>query len=78
MGVEVVVFQGGSVVAKSLTTNPLLMLLIRDILQFTFQVPASSPKSFSCVTFFCKSVYPDLFQVPPALFSGHDPFPQGE
>ena len=54
MGVEVVVFQGGSVVAKSLTTNPLLMLLIRDILQFTFQVPPSSPKSFSCATFFCK------------------------
>ena len=47
VGVEVLVFQGGSVVAKSLTTNPLLMLLIRDILQFTFQVPPSSHKSFS-------------------------------
>ena len=42
VGLEVFVFQGGSVLAKTLATNPLLMLLIRDILQFSFQVKSSN------------------------------------
>ena len=42
VGLEVLVFQGGSVLAKSLATNPLLMLLLRDILQFSFQVKSSN------------------------------------
>ena len=39
VGVEVLVFQGGSVVAKSLPTDPLVMLLLRDVLQLSQQLP---------------------------------------
>ena len=48
VGLEVFVFQGGSVLAKSLATNPLLMLLLRDILQFSFQVKFSKFSTYPC------------------------------
>ena len=38
--IGIIVFQGGSVVAKKLTINPFLMILIRDILQFSITAPS--------------------------------------
>ena len=35
----VTIFQGGSVVAKKLTINPFLLVLIRDVLQASFNAP---------------------------------------
>ena len=41
VAVEVLVFQGGSVVAKNLSINPLLLLLLKDLLQVSYNVPSS-------------------------------------
>ena len=41
VAIEVIVFQGGSVVAKNLSINPLLLLLLKDLLQVSYNVPTS-------------------------------------